>query len=96
MRRFIRHPADVPIQYELQGKLDIDHKPLKNYSEGGLCFTTDEWIEPDLEIHLGIPTGSAVFETRGTVVWCKPVGGNYEVGVKFREEVKAFAARIAE
>ena len=96
MRRFLRHPADVPIRYVVPGKLDANEKPLKNFSEGGLCFTTDEWIEPDVEIHLGIPTRSAVLEARGTVVWCKPIDGHFEVGVRFQEEATDFTIRMAE
>lgn len=86
MRRFIRHPSNVPIEYELYGKLDVNRKPLKNYSEGGLCFIADEWIEPDAEIHLGFPSHVSALQAEGTVVWCKPVGGHFEVGVRFQDE----------
>ncbi len=86
MRRFIRHPSDEPIEYEIHGKLNVYRKPLKNYSEGGLCFISEEWIEPDAEIHLGFPANAPVPEAEATVVWCKPVDGRFEVGVRFQEE----------
>ena len=96
MRRFMRHPSDVPIEYELYGKLDANQKPLKNYSEGGLCFITDEWIEPDAEIHLGFPTHPSVVKAEGTVVWCKPIDGHFEVGVRFQDEGMDLAISMAE
>ena len=96
MRRFIRHPSDVPIDYELQGKLEVNQRQLKNFSDGGLCFIADDWIEPDAEIHIGIPTQSSVFKATGTVVWCKPVDGHYEVGVRFQDEGTELAMRMTE
>lgn len=96
MRRFIRHQSDLPIAYQLHGKLDVNQKPLKNYCEGGLCFLADEWIEPDAEIHLSIQLPSTAFQALATVVWCKPVNGHYEVGVRFQDEATEFAMRMIE
>ena len=96
MRRFIRHQTDLPIAYQLHGKLDVNQKPMKNFSEGGLCFIADEWIEPDAEIHLSIQMPSSPFQALATVVWCKPMDGHYEVGVRFQDEATELAMRMAE
>lgn len=96
MRRFIRHPADVPITYELQGKLEVNKKLLKNYSEGGLCFIANEWIEPDAEINIGFPSHSSGLAAAGIVVWCKAIDGCFEVGVRFQHEIMDLGLGLTE
>jgi hypothetical protein len=96
MRLYIRHPSDVPIDYQLGGRTDTSRDKLANYSEGGLCFVAKQWIEPGSEIHFAIPITPPEFHATGVVVWCREEAGEFQVGVKFTEAETAFAVRMVE
>ncbi len=96
MRLYIRHPSDVPIDYQLGGRADISRDKLSNYSEGGLCFVAHHRIEPGSEINFAIPITPPQFHASGVVVWCREEEGVFHVGVKFTEEETAYAVRMVE
>ncbi|MCU7797835.1 MAG: PilZ domain-containing protein [Candidatus Thiodiazotropha sp. (ex Semelilucina semeliformis)] len=96
MRLYIRHPSDVPIDFQLGGRADTRREHLSNYSDGGLCFVASQWVEPGLEIHFAIPITPPQFHATGVVVWCRREGEEYQVGVKFTEEETAYAVRMVE
>jgi hypothetical protein len=96
MRQFIRHPSDVPIDFKLCGADFGNQELLKNYSDGGLCFISDTWVEPDSEIQITIPVTNHDFQATASVVWCKFIDGNYEVGIRFLEAEAEHAVRIIE
>jgi Tfp pilus assembly protein PilZ len=96
MRLFIRHPSDVPIDYQLGGHADTSREQLTNYSEGGLCFQARHHISPGTEIHFAIPITPPHFHATGVVVWCRKEEDEYFVGVKFTEEETAYAVRMVE
>lgn len=96
MREYIRHPTDIPIEYNLSDHIDGRKKQLKNISAGGLCFRTDDAIEPGTALHIVIPVCEPVFEADAEVVWCHRVKNYYHVGVKFADKDTAFAVRMVE
>jgi hypothetical protein len=96
MRLFIRHPSDVPIDYQLGGRADTSRNQLANFSDGGLCFIARQRIEPGSEIHFAIPITPPHFHATGVVVWCREEAGEFYVGVKFAEEQTAYAVRMVE
>jgi len=96
MRLYIRHPSDVPIDYQLGGRTDISRDKLSNYSDGGLCFVARQRIEPGSEINFAIPITPPQFHATGVVVWCREEDGVFHVGVKFTEEETAYAVRMVE
>ncbi|MCG8489939.1 MAG: PilZ domain-containing protein [Candidatus Thiodiazotropha sp.] len=96
MRLYIRHPTDVPIDFQLGGRASAHRKKLTNYSEGGLCFLTDDHIEPGTEIHIAIPITPPQFHATGVVVWSRQEEDCYLIGVKFVEEETAYAVRMVE
>jgi Tfp pilus assembly protein PilZ len=96
MRLYIRHPSDVPIDYQLGDRTDTRRDQLSNFSEGGLCFVAKERIEPGAEIHFAIPIMPPQFHATGVVVWCRKEGDEYMVGVKFTREETAYAVRMVE
>lgn len=93
MRRFIRHPADIPIQITT-GKAGV--YDLKNVSNGGLCFETDEVVSAGTQIRIEIPIDDPPFAAEAVVVWCQAFNGHHQVGVRFVDEETAFAARMVE
>jgi Tfp pilus assembly protein PilZ len=96
MRLYIRHPTDVPIDFQLGGRASFHREKLTNYSEGGLCFLADERVDPGTEIHIAIPIMPPQFHATGIVVWCRKEKNCFLVGVKFSEEETAYAVRMVE
>ncbi|MCU7886393.1 MAG: PilZ domain-containing protein [Candidatus Thiodiazotropha sp. (ex Lucinoma annulata)] len=96
MRLYIRHPTDVPIDFQLGGRASANREMLTNYSDGGLCFLADGQIETGTEIHIAIPITPPLFHATGVVVWCRKEENNYLVGVKFTERETAYAVRMVE
>ena len=96
-RRFIRHPADIPIEYALDDESAESLGGLvHDVSFGGLAFEAELCPEHGTIIEIRIPTVSPPFETRGQVVWCRKADDHYEVGVRFLEQGDAFKARMVE
>ncbi len=96
MRKFIRHPSDVPIEI-LAGHTDRqESNQLNNVGFGGLSCKSDVFMESGILIRVRIPLVRPAFETEGQVVWCKKQNGNFDIGIEFTESKKAFAVRMVE
>jgi hypothetical protein len=99
-RRFIRHPSRMPISYEAPDLADLAARPgteaLRNVSDGGVCFSATQALEPGCPIRLRIPVFGRQFEIEGTVAWCRNVGGRFDIGVAFLREQDRFSARMVE
>ena len=95
-RRFIRHPARMPIHFDLQGRTDGRDEYLRNVGEGGLCFTTEEALRPGRSIRLTIPVFAERYQVEATVAWCRPAEAGFEVGVRFMTPQDRFCVRMVE
>lgn len=94
MRRFIRHPAVLPIR--LQVSAERHQGECRNLSAGGLCFAIDQAFEVGAEVDISIPCVKPPYSTHGVVVWCRPADGAYETGIRFESEQEAFSVRMVE
>jgi hypothetical protein len=95
-RRFIRHTADVPIEIRAVPGSDTVVQQGTNVSEGGLAFVSDACLDEEGTIELRIPEVDPPFEAHARVVWCRPEGDRYLVGVQFVDASDAFRARMVE
>ncbi len=100
MRRYIRHPSGVPIQYSV-GSEPQEHSSyrafgLRDVSEGGLCFSSKKPVDIGSVITIEIPIESPPFKAQGVVAWCRPEGEGYAVGVQFSDNVTRFSVRMVE
>ncbi len=95
MRAYIRHPIDVPINYETDDA-PAPVKALKDVSHGGLCFVTDRCLPEGTRLKLEIPHLRHPFREECVVVWCRERDEQYEIGVKFSSKASAFRARMIE
>jgi hypothetical protein len=96
MRKYIRHPATIPIFYD---QIDIAAKRkdrLKDISLGGLCFQSKRQITPGTVLLIHIPLATPVFQERAMVVWCRSIDPHYEIGVRFMAEESSFRVRMVE
>jgi hypothetical protein len=101
MRKFIRHPARIPLSVFLDTGGVAKHQPpredavTRDVSLGGLQF----------ENPIPIPCGTLIrlrfsirdpFEAPGVVVWCREESGHYVIGVHFDDDYTKYAVRMVE
>lgn len=95
MRRYIRHPSDIPISYCLEESNEKVQR-LKDVSRGGLCFSADCPLRKGAPIHIEIPMEESSYGADGMVAWCREEGDHFEVGVKFRDNSTSYNVRMVE
>lgn len=95
-RTFIRHTAGVPLEVTCVPGSPASTLQSVNVSTGGLSFVSDEHHSLGAIIQVRIPTVDPPFEARARVVWTKPEGDGYCVGVEFLDENDAFRSRMVE
>lgn len=96
MRQYIRHPSDIPIEYQLDDGIEYKNETLNNISAGGLCFQSNEAIEEGSGIIIRFPLIDPTIKVKGVVVWCNEVARHHGVGVMFIDSQTAFRARMLE
>ncbi len=108
MRRYIRHPSDIPIDFQVS-EVDTTHtNRLIDISLGGLCFMADREFNIGTKIHINIPTGFSIgtpcnsessandFDGEGTVAWCREEEEGFTIGVQFLDSMTQFGVRMVE
>ena len=96
MRKYIRHPTDIPIEYNI-GDLVTDKKEyLKDISHGGLSFQSKVFIEKGSKIMIRFPLRKPILEEEGIVMWCFKNKDQYDVGVRFKNAIDEFRIRMVE
>ncbi len=95
-RRYIRHPARLPISVEVLGGDPQHHDRLRDIGEGGLCFSAPAALEPGAAIGIAIPVLGQVFEVGATVAWCQPGETGYLIGARFRSPQERLCVRMVE
>lgn len=110
MRRFVRHPAEIPIELEERGRhatraasTAADRQDsarassvLQNLSIGGLRCEVDRFIAIGTSIQIRIPLVNPDYTGQGVVVWCRPHDRHFEIGIEFDREEEAFKSRMVE
>jgi len=96
MRRFIRHPTDIPIEYELGDIVSDSDRFLNDIGEGGLSFQSIVSMKHGDVVMIRIPIRSPMFEEKGIVVWCRKRGDLYDIGVRFMDDSSDFRLRMIE
>lgn len=96
MRTYIRHPADIPVQIEVKSQPALIQRRIRDVSYGGLAFESDAYIEPGVQIRIGIDVVEPRFEADGIVTHCRQKPGHYVVGVEFIWSDDLYIARMVE
>ncbi|RNE90399.1 PilZ domain-containing protein [Marichromatium sp. AB31] len=96
MRRFLRHPSDIPIHYRLPNRNRRRRNRLCNIGQGGLCFLSCRRLPVGESIQVEIPVAQPPFRAEGVVVWCRPRRGLFEVGVHFATDETSYQLRMVE
>ena len=100
VRKYIRHPSDVPIQVTLDLVEDDSDESadetLTNVSLGGLSFISQQPFEIEQKVRVSIPLLKQETNLLGTVVWCEESTESYEIGIKFDSSEDLFRLRMVE
>ncbi len=96
MRRYIRHPSDIPIAYDVERCSQFHKASLKNAGKGGVAFRTSTYIKPESAITIHIPEVNPPIKLHGHVVWCRKRKDHYDIGVKFPDDESTFRVRMIE
>jgi hypothetical protein len=100
IRKYIRHPSDVPIQVMLDLVEDVsadsEDDTLTNVSLGGLSFISKQAIEAGQKVSVCIPILQQDNYLAGTVVWCENSKNGYEIGLEFEGKKDVFRLRMIE
>lgn len=110
-RRFIRHPASIPIQIfspdsahqclsemssSHSSKVGAQHVSTCDVSAGGLSCVSDRLMNVGEAVEVEISLDHPPFKTIGHIVWCKGEGDRYLIGIGFSDLATAYAVRMVE
>jgi hypothetical protein len=100
IRKFIRHPSDVPILVTLdwadEEEDDLADQTLTNVSLGGLSFQSKQALKINQKVRVSIPILNEDSTLVGTVVWCEVAKNGYEIGLEFERSQEIFRLRMIE
>ena len=96
VRRYIRHPSDVPIDFSVVATGKPTKRVLKDIGEGGLSFCSEIPIAIGSLIKITIALRQPPFAADAEVVWCRESGEHYEIGVHFDSSADSYALRMVE
>ena len=102
IRKFIRHPVDVPIQVTTNWEEDEDDdtvdQTITNVSLGGLAFISPNSLGVLDRVRVSISILERDCELIGNVVWCEKsdTDSGYEIGIEFEKSRDVFRLRMIE
>ncbi len=103
MRKYIRHPSNIPIECFGVGEDDVqpvdeasDSSYLNDIGHGGLSFRSRIELQPRTNIRVRIAHVQPSFEAKARVVWCRFEDGAYLVGVAFINDSDLYRVRMVE
>jgi len=96
---FIQHLDTIPIHCRLQQGVSINPAAsswIPHDEASGLRFRFREPLPAGASIEVSIEYRRYAFQATGTVVWCTPDAGGYDVAVRFEDQQTRFAMRMVE
>lgn len=98
MRRFVRHPTDIPIHISaatIQPNGTIEYQ-MTTVSQGGLSCDVDREFATGCLVDIHIPSVTPPYHGLGEVVWCRSKGDSFEIGLRFTNREEAFKSRMVQ
>ena len=97
MRSCIRHPSEIPVEYqEDEQDAGITQERLNDISKGGLSFSSANELSPGRVITIRFSCIQPDFEARAQVVWCHREAGGYVIGAVFKGSSELYRVRMIE
>jgi len=95
-RKYIRHPAEIPLEYKIAGNNHEHSDFTTNVSLGGLCFRASDPIDLGTIISLKFPSVNSDVTLTAKVVWCTKEDDYVDIGVEFQNKTDALMAKTLE
>jgi hypothetical protein len=95
MRRFLRHPSDMPIELKPRNQARLPRQRLNNISLGGVACNCTERLQSGTPVRLRIPLFGEQASCNGVIAWCEEAPTGYLVGIAFDED-SLFRARMVQ
>ncbi|GIZ11770.1 PilZ domain-containing protein [Pseudomonas sp. NCCP-436] len=96
MRKFLRHPSDMPVELVVRKQSLISGQRLHNISLGGGACNSPRRFRRGTAVELRVPLLGDQARCPGVIAWCKSQNGGYRVGIAFIDEDSLFRARMIE
>ena len=96
MRSYIRHPSDIPIEFQEESVAAAETRKLVDVSCGGLSFLAQSPLEPESVITVRIAYVEPTFEAPCRVSWCRRRQEQFLIGVEFLYSEDEYRARMVE
>jgi hypothetical protein len=100
IRKFIRHPVDMPIRVTSSRVEDDDDtdsdQTITNVGLGGLAFLSSRPFAIMERVRVTIPVLDQDNLLSGNVVWCERSGDGYEIGIEFDRSRDTYRMRMIE
>ena len=96
MRRFLRHPSDMPVELVQRKHAFLPRQRLHNISLGGVACNSEKGFRKGTAVELRIPLLGEQARYPGVVAWCRKFSEGYLVGIAFIDEETLFRARMVE
>lgn len=96
MRRFLRHPSDMPVELVLRKQAFLPRQRLNNISLGGVACNSCRGFRRGTAVELRLPLLGLQARYPGVVAWCRKLSTDYLVGIAFIDEDTLFRARMVE
>lgn len=98
MRRFVRHPAHIPIEidYVIKSVQEAEDCEMNDVSQGGLSCTLHHPLKIHSRVQVHIPSVCPEYSGIGEVVWCQKTEDGYDIGIRFDDTHEAFKSRMVQ
>jgi hypothetical protein len=96
MRKYIRHPSDIPIELNIENVSDEQREFLNNVSLGGLSFHSKVKLDIGSIVSISIPVIQPSFKAKGRVAWCTGGDRYYDIGIEILDRDQVFHTRMVE
>ena len=98
MRRYVRHPTDIPITVKVASLQPYEHSgcAMTTVSQGGLSCDVLARVRVGCRVDIDILSVSPPYHGCGEVMWCRPKDDHYEVGLRFTDTEEAFKSRMVQ
>ena len=96
MRGYIRHPADIPIEFQQDSPTLSQNETLANISQGGLAFHSHTALAVGTVILIRITLRQPAYQARARVAWCHTSDAGFDIGVELLDPDDVFRSRMVE
>lgn len=97
IRKYIRHPTDIPLVYHIENRLKTQQSSvLNNACEGGISFRSQFSLEVGTMIQIHLSLSKHFFQAFGKVAWVKKTNEHFDIGLEFIDSTPKSRVRMVE